>query len=128
MEELLKIGAKFNWTKDCIESFEVLKIKQVKAPILRFLDWSKKLYIYIDESTIIIGTILAQLGEEGMDRLNAYASWKLNKAERNYSTIEMEALVMIFTLKKYQHYLLVNPFIFYIDHQALKYPMNKPVH
>ena len=63
-----------------------------------------------------------------MDYPIIYNSRKLNKAERNYSTIEREALGMVFSLQKYRHYLLANPFIFYIDHQALKYLINKPLH
>ena len=35
---------------------------------------------------------------------------------------------MVFTLQKYRHYLLANPFIFYTDQQALKYLVNKPLH
>ena len=63
-----------------------------------------------------------------MDYPIVYNSRKLNKAERNYSTTEREALGMVFALQKYQHYLLANPFIFYTDHQALKYLVNKPLH
>ena len=63
-----------------------------------------------------------------MDYLVVYSSRKLNKAERNYSTIEREALGMVFALQKYRHYLLANPFIFYTDHQELKYLVNKPLH
>ena len=57
-----------------------------------------------------------------------YSSWKLNKAERNYSTTEREALGMVFSLQKYRHYLLANPFTFYTNHQALKYFVSKPLH
>ena len=35
---------------------------------------------------------------------------------------------MVFALQKYRHYLLANPFIFYTNHQALKYLVNKPLH
>ena len=35
---------------------------------------------------------------------------------------------MVFALQKFKHYLLENPFIFYTDHQALKYLVNKPLH
>ena len=41
---------------------------------------------------------------------------------------EREALGMVFALQKYRHYLLANPYIFYTDHQALKYLFNKPLH
>ena len=35
---------------------------------------------------------------------------------------------MVFSLQKFRHYLLENPFTFYTDHQALKYLVNKPLH
>ena len=63
-----------------------------------------------------------------MDYPIVYRRRKLNKVERNYSTTEREALGMVFALQKYQHYLLENPFIFYTDHQALKYLVNKSLH
>ena len=63
-----------------------------------------------------------------MDYPIVYSSRKLNKAERNYSTTERESLGMVFALQNYQHYLLANLFVFYTDHQALKYLVNKPLH
>ena len=50
----------------------------------------------------------------------------MNKVERSYSMTEREALGIVFALQKYRHYLLANPFVFYTDHQALKYLVNKP--
>ena len=35
---------------------------------------------------------------------------------------------MIFSLQKFQHYLLSNQFIFYTNHQVIKYLVNKPFH
>ena len=90
--------------------------------------WSTKFHVHIDASGIAIGAILTQPGDYGMDYPIVYSSQKLNKAERNYSTTEREALGMVFSLQKYRHYLLANPFIFYTDHQALKYLVNKPLH
>ena len=84
--------------------------------------------MHIDASGLAIGAILTQPGEDRMDYPIIYSSIKLNKEERNYSMTEREALVMVFTLQKYQHYLLASPFIFYTDHQALKYLVNKPLH
>ena len=84
--------------------------------------------MHIDASGIAIGAILTQPGDDGMDYPIVYRSWKLNKAKRNYSTTEREALGMVFALQKYRHHLLANPFTFYTDHQALKYLVNKPLH
>ena len=128
LEELLREDQEFDWTDECNISFETLKWKLVKAHILRFPNWSIKFHIHIDASGLAIGVILTQPGDNGMDYPIVYSNKKLNKEELNYSTIEREALGMVFTLQKYQHYLLANPFIFYTDHEALKYLENKPLH
>ena len=128
LEELLREDQVFDWIEECNISFETLKRNLVEAPILRFLNWSIEFHIHIDASGLAIGAILTQPGDDGMDYPIVYSSRKLNKAERNYSTTEREALGMVFALQKYRHYLLANPFIFYIDHQVIKYLVNKPLH
>jgi hypothetical protein len=55
-----------------------------------------------------------------------YASILLNSAKKNYTTIEREALAMVDALQKFKHYLLSNWFVFYVDHMALVYIVNKP--
>jgi hypothetical protein len=32
---------------------------------------------------------------------------------------------MVFSVKKFQHYLLLNPVVFFVNHMALKYLVNK---
>ena len=46
--------------------------------------------------------------------------------EINYTTTEREGLAMVYAVKKFCHYLLANQFVFYVDHQALLYLVNKP--
>ncbi len=46
--------------------------------------------------------------------------------EKNYSTIEKEFIARIYDIKKVHHYLLGNSFMFFVDHQALIYLVNKP--
>ena len=58
MDELLRIDVPFHWTKVCQHSFELLKRKLVKAPNLKFPDWSKKVHALIDASTLAVGAIL----------------------------------------------------------------------
>ena len=128
MDMLLGKDVKFKWIQYCQESFEFLKKKLVKAPILKFLYWSRKFHVHVDASNVVVESVLAQPYGDTMDHPNAYASEKLNKVERNYSTTEMEALSMIFVLQNFRHYLLANPFTFFTEHQPLKYLVNKPVH
>ena len=62
-----------------------------------------------------------------MDHPIAFASRRLSKAEKNYSTTEHEGLAMVYVLQKYQHYLIGGHFKMYTDHSVLKYLVNKPV-
>jgi hypothetical protein len=55
-----------------------------------------------------------------------YASKLLNSVEQNYNTIETYALVMVVALHKFEHYLLGNKFVFYVNLMALVYLVNKP--
>jgi hypothetical protein len=54
-----------------------------------------------------------------------YASILLNSTKENYSIIDREALAMVYALHKFRHYLLGNQFVFYVDHMALMYLVNK---
>jgi len=38
-----------------------------------------------------------------------------------------EALAMVYVVKKFRHYHLANHVIFYVDHQALVYMVNRPL-
>ena len=99
LEELLREDQEFDWTDEYNISFETLKGNLVEAPILRFPNWSVKFHVHIDASGLAIGAILTQPGDDGMDYPIVYSSIKLNKAERNYSTTEREALGMVFALQ-----------------------------
>jgi hypothetical protein len=48
MEKILKKDNKFQWTKECQQSFDTLKQKMVTTPILVFLDWSKEFNVHVD--------------------------------------------------------------------------------
>ena len=85
LEELLREYQEFDWTEECNISFETLKRKLVKAPILRILNWSTKFHVHINASGLAIGVILTQPGDDGMDYPIVYSTRKLNKTKRNYS-------------------------------------------
>ena len=84
LEELLREDQEFDWIEKCSISFETLKRKLVEAPILRFPIWLTKFHVHIDASSLAIGAILTQPGDDGMDYPIVYSSKKLNKVERNY--------------------------------------------
>jgi hypothetical protein len=73
-----------------------------------------------------MGAMLSQNISGKSDQPIMYVSRLLNKAKQNYSTTQREALVMVFSLHKFKHYLLGNKFVFYVDNMALVYLVNKP--
>ncbi len=74
MEKLLKKEAKFEWTKECQHSFDILKHKMVTAPILVFPDWTKEFHVHVDASSIPLGALLAQPCDGDIDHSLAFAS------------------------------------------------------
>lgn len=89
-------------------------------------DWDKPFHVYVDASNIALGCVLSQKDDKNMDHPIYFATCQLIAAEKNYTTTEREALGMIFAVQKFRHYLLGYPFTFYVDHDALKYLINKP--
>jgi hypothetical protein len=84
-------------------------------------------HVYIDASLLVVGAMLSQniLGKS--DQPIVYASRFLNIIKQNYSTTHTKVLAMFFSLHKFRHYLMGNKFVFYVDHMALVYLVNKPL-
>ena len=114
------------WTSACIHAFNVVKRKLVTAPILIPPNWDKDFHIYVDASNVALGSVLSQKDEKGRDHPIYYASRQLVQAEKNYSVTKREVIGMIFSVQKFRHYLLGNKLVFHVDHDALKYMVNKP--
>ena len=98
MENLLKKDSKFQWTKECQQSFVTLKQKMVTAPILVFPDWSKEFHVHVDASFIALGVVLAQPSVGDIDQPIAFSSRNISTYEMNYATTETKGLVMVYVL------------------------------
>jgi hypothetical protein len=127
LEKLLKKSELFRWTPESNKAFDILKQKLSSAPILIFPNWEIEFHVHVDASGIVLGAILAQLGEGNMDHPIYFASRKPSQAEEKYTTTKREGLAMIYEFQNFIHYLLGSHFKFFTDHYALKYPVNKPV-
>ena len=99
----------------------------VVAPILVFLDWNKDFHVHVDFSCIALGVVLSQPGTGEIDHPIAFATRKLSKEEKNYTTTEREGLVMVYALQNFRHYLLGSHFKMFTNHLSLKYLVNKHV-
>ena len=88
MEQLLKKDATYFWNKECNKSLETIKEKMASTSILVFPKWDIELHVHLDASCIALGAVLTQEGAEGIDHPITFASRRLSKAEKNYSTTE----------------------------------------
>ena len=126
ISRLQQKAVKFEWTSECQQVFDTLKAKLSTFPILRPPDWELPFHIYCDASAVAVGSTLCQpSGKGNRDYPVAFASRQLNPAEKNYTTTERECLAMILSVKKFRHYLLMNKVVFFVDHMAIKYLVNK---
>ncbi len=116
----------FLWIDECQKPWELIKQKYIEVLILIPPNWEVEFHVHIDASLLVVGAILAHKIIRKTDQPIMYTSRLLNSAKQNYNTIEKEALVMVFTLHKFKHYLLGNKFVFYVDRMALIYLVNKP--
>lgn len=91
-------------------------------PILVFLDWTKEFHVHVDASSIALGVVLAQPGEEEIDHPISFSSRNISTTKNNYTLIERERLLIVYYMKKYHHYSLGSNFKFYIDHFFFKIP------
>ena len=70
-----------------------------------------------------IGAVLSQI-QNGTDRVIAYFSRALRRAERNYCTTRRELLAVVDAIRHFHHYLYGKKFVVRTDHGALQWPMS----
>ena len=90
-------------------------------PVLLAPNMLKPTTLCTDASGVGLGAILSQEDHSGLDRPVAYFSRGLTKAERNYSTTELECLAVVAAVKHFAYYLESLPFKVITDHRSLLY-------
>ena len=108
----------FLWTPECQKAFDQLKQKLVSPPILAYPQFDVPFVVQTDASAHAVGGVLSQV-QDGKERVIAYWSQQLKKAERNYSTIEREALAVVGAIKEFYPYRYGFPFQLHTDHNPL---------
>lgn len=122
LTNLTKKNTAWEWTELHKQAFNQLKQALCSAPILRQADFNIPFTIKTDASAYAIGSVLVQ-GDNSEEHPIEYASRLLTEAERNYSTIEREALAVIWATEKFRGYIDGGVTII-TDHQPLKWLMS----
>lgn len=114
LNALTSKNAKFIWTDECENAFRSIKEQLISSPVLTCPDFSKTFTLHCDASSYGLGAVLTQ--EDGVI---AYASRSLTKAERKYSTTELECLAVLWAIEKFRCYLEGYYFEVITDHASL---------
>ncbi len=99
---------------------EKMKDRLTSDAIVKLPDVTKDFVLRTDASDRGLSAVLLQEHDGDLFPV-AYASRKLNTAERNYSVTEKECLAIVFGIHKFQRYLYGRKFILETDHQPLAY-------
>ncbi|GJR27803.1 reverse transcriptase domain-containing protein [Tanacetum coccineum] len=124
MTHLLEKETPFDFSKECIEAFNILKKKLTEAPILVAPDWDLPFEIMCDASDYAVGAVLGQRKTKHFQPIH-YASKTMTDAQAHYTTTEKELLAVMYAFKKFWPYLVLSKTIVYMDHSALKYLLAK---
>lgn len=118
LHALTEKNAPFQWTSQCQDAFTYLKHALTNPPVVSFPDFTVPFSLYTDASGSAIGAVLAQR-QGDQEKVVAYASHVLTKAERKWSTYDRELWAIVWAVRHFRHYLYKQPFVIVTDHKPL---------
>ena len=123
LTNLLQKNTKFLWTSTCDNAFNNIKRVLMNSPVLVSPDFNKQFKLAVDASDVGIGAVLYQESDDNIDRVVSFYSKKLNRYQKNYSTIEKECLGLLLSLQHFDVYLNVtlHPILVFTDHNPLTF-------
>ena len=121
LTNLLKKNQKYVWGPPCQAVFRQVKSMLSSQPILLAPDFQKPFFLMTDASDIGAGAVLMQQDDKGIEHHICYFSRKYNMHQKNYSTIEKEALALLLALQHFDVYLSTGlfPITVFTDHDHL---------
>ena len=119
LNNLLKQGSKWHWSKECDTAFTKAKQYLVSAPVLAHYNPNLPICLAADASAYGIGAVMSHVFPDGSERPVDFVSRTLTATERNYAQIQKEALSLVYAVQKFHQYLYGRSFILVTDHKPL---------
>ena len=116
--DLTRKGRPFIWGKEQQDSFEEIKGRLIKLPVLYMPNKTGRFHLYSDTSKFVTGSTLYQK-QNGKPKLIAYASKRLPEAAKSYSITELELCGLAINIASSSHLLKRVDFDSTVDHLAL---------
>ena len=115
-----RVAANIPWGFLEQQAFEKLKCLLCKATMepLYIVDFDKPFDLYVDSSSYAMSSVFAQTSSEGVEMFAAFASMKLTKRQRNWSTIEREIYAALVALHKYSNWIFGSRVAMHSDHST----------
>ena len=120
LSKLTSKNVKFYWNEECQRAFEDLKAALTGPDIMAYPLNDGEFVLDTDACDTAVGAVLSQV-QNGQERVVAYASRVLNKAERNYCVTDKELLAVKHFIEYFYQYLAGRHFLVRTDHQPLKW-------
>lgn len=118
--DLTKKDVPFRWGVEQDEAFQRLKTLLTEAPLLAYPRETGEFILDTDASDVGIGAVLSQV-QDGEERVIAYGSKSLEKAERNYCITRRELWAVVHFVEHYRHFLIGRHFRVRTDNAAVRY-------
>jgi len=115
----------WEWNEAQESAFQTLKQILTAPPILAYPNYGKPFVLHTDASFSGLGAVLYQT-IDGEDKVIAYASRGLSKAELRYPVHKLEFLALKWAVtSKFHDYLYGTEFMVYTDNNPMTYVMEK---
>ena len=118
--DLTRKGRPFNWGKEQQDSFEEIKRRLIKPPVLHMPNKTGRFHLCSDTNNFATGSALYQI-QNGKPKLIAYASKRLPEAMKSYSITKLELCSLAINIASFSHLLKRVDFDAMLDHLALTY-------
>ncbi|GKB34064.1 reverse transcriptase domain-containing protein, partial [Tanacetum coccineum] len=98
MTQLLMKDAKFDFSDECIKSFDILRDKIITALVIIAPNYDLDFELMCDASDYVVGDVLGQRIDKKLCPIY-YGSKTMNNAHEHYTTTEKELLAVKFTIE-----------------------------
>ena len=116
--DLTRKARPFIWGKEQQDSFEELKCRLIKPPVLHVPNKTGRFHLYSDTSKFATGSTLYQI-QNGKPKSITYMSKRLPEAAKSYSITELELCGLAINIASFSNLLKKVDFDAIVDHMAL---------
>ena len=93
-------GRPFVWGKEQQDSFEEIKCRLIRPPVVYMPNTTGRFHLYSDSSKFATGSALYQI-QNGKPKLIMYASKRFPEAMKNYCITELELCGLVITIASF---------------------------